>query len=456
MTESEANVDVLERDGARKNQEGSKQAPQNIAKPIPTRNKLVLCVWWDWKSINHYELLPLGKTINLDLYCQQLMKFTFRFSHRSLFWLQTAFGDEAPCKTTIYNWFAEFKHSRINLSDSRPFTTVNNKIIDAVLRMIKTDRHVTYHENRASLGTGINEIQSILNKHLGFKENLVWHIVPGDETWTYCYDSKTKQQLTAWLYRDEPKPTEVVRERSTSKRMIASFFNKTGHVGIVALENCRTMNSDRYTTIYLPELSQRENCQILQLAFGDEAPSSSSVYSWFSEIRYGRILRFEDLSEDKLRVTRFTNHPEVVVNAFQETNEDIHKGDWADCFLQRHAIYIPIVVPGFIYPTFEPHPPSIFPHRIEGLEPLRAPRQYGVGAVFGYRHQREDNVQDRRPNVLSEARSKRLTLRHVPRVDGDTPLSEFYGAREINSAHLLVRYGAAESEALELFPSSSA
>ena len=30
-------------------------------------------MWWDWKGIV-YEFLPLGKTIDSDLYCQQLMK----------------------------------------------------------------------------------------------------------------------------------------------------------------------------------------------------------------------------------------------------------------------------------------------------------------------------------------------------------------------------------------------
>ncbi|GBP81556.1 Histone-lysine N-methyltransferase SETMAR [Eumeta japonica] len=45
-----------------------KQAPQTIAKPGFTRNELMLCVWWDWKGIIHYKLLPPGKTINWDLY----------------------------------------------------------------------------------------------------------------------------------------------------------------------------------------------------------------------------------------------------------------------------------------------------------------------------------------------------------------------------------------------------
>ncbi|GBP83102.1 Oxygen-dependent coproporphyrinogen-III oxidase, mitochondrial [Eumeta japonica] len=39
-----------------------------------TRNKLMLRVWWDWKGIIHYELLPPSKPVNSDLYCQQLMR----------------------------------------------------------------------------------------------------------------------------------------------------------------------------------------------------------------------------------------------------------------------------------------------------------------------------------------------------------------------------------------------
>ncbi|GBP49544.1 hypothetical protein EVAR_45608_1 [Eumeta japonica] len=77
---------------------------------------------------------------------------------------RTAFGDEAQCKTTIYNWFAEFKCGRVNFSDEfhdgRLFTAVNNKNIDAAHRTIETDRHLIYHEIRASLGIGMSQIPS--------------------------------------------------------------------------------------------------------------------------------------------------------------------------------------------------------------------------------------------------------------------------------------------------------
>ncbi|GBP40904.1 Histone-lysine N-methyltransferase SETMAR [Eumeta japonica] len=88
--------------------------------------------------------------------------------------LRIAFGDDATCNTTIYNWFAEFKRGRVNLSDEfrdgRSSTAVNNKNIDAVRRMIETDNYVTYRGVWASLGMGMNRIQSMLHKHLGMRK----------------------------------------------------------------------------------------------------------------------------------------------------------------------------------------------------------------------------------------------------------------------------------------------
>ncbi|GBP68736.1 Putative uncharacterized protein FLJ37770 [Eumeta japonica] len=90
------------------------------------------------------------------------------------FQLRTTFGDEAPCKTAIYNWFAECKRGRANLSgefsDGRPCTAMNNKNIDAVRHMIETDKHVIYHQIRASFGIGMSQIQSNLRKNLDMKK----------------------------------------------------------------------------------------------------------------------------------------------------------------------------------------------------------------------------------------------------------------------------------------------
>ncbi|XP_020285174.1 histone-lysine N-methyltransferase SETMAR-like [Pseudomyrmex gracilis] len=42
--------------------------PKVISRP----KKILLCVWWDWKGILFYELLPPNQLINSDKYCSQL------------------------------------------------------------------------------------------------------------------------------------------------------------------------------------------------------------------------------------------------------------------------------------------------------------------------------------------------------------------------------------------------
>ena len=72
----------------------------------------------------------------------------------------------------------------------------------------------------------------------------VYDILTGDESWIYAYERESRQQSTVWLFQDEPNPTKLTRTRSTSKQMIACFFEKTGHVAIVPLEHRRTVNSE--------------------------------------------------------------------------------------------------------------------------------------------------------------------------------------------------------------------
>ena len=50
------------------------EEPQTVGKPGLMARKVLLCVWWDWKGVIHYELLPNGQTLNSDLYCQQLYR----------------------------------------------------------------------------------------------------------------------------------------------------------------------------------------------------------------------------------------------------------------------------------------------------------------------------------------------------------------------------------------------
>ena len=58
--------------------------------------------------------------------------------------LNSIFGGEAPSRTSIYRWYAEFNRGRSSLQDEfREGRSVVPEIIDAVRQLILQDRQVT-------------------------------------------------------------------------------------------------------------------------------------------------------------------------------------------------------------------------------------------------------------------------------------------------------------------------
>lgn len=51
-----------------------RHAPSIRAKLNLHPTKILLSIWWDWKGIIYYELLPKNQTINSEKYCSQLNK----------------------------------------------------------------------------------------------------------------------------------------------------------------------------------------------------------------------------------------------------------------------------------------------------------------------------------------------------------------------------------------------
>lgn len=163
------------------------------------------------------------------------------------------FSDAAPCLRTVERWYLEFQRGHSSLSDKpregRPKTAMTQENVDAVRQLIVEDRHVTYREIEASVGISGTTIQKILHEELGVRKLIsrwiphllsddqktarvrwcrktlqrfnrgeskhVYDMVSGDESWIYAYDPDSKQQSTVWVFQDEPKPTKVIRSRST-------------------------------------------------------------------------------------------------------------------------------------------------------------------------------------------------------------------------------------------------
>lgn len=301
--------------------------------------------------------------------------------------LTSTFGDEAPSKTTVYHWFSEFNRGRSVLTDEvkegRPKSVVVPQNIDAVRELIMQDRHVTYREIEASLGISMTSIYKILHEHLAVKKicsrwiphNLridqkrarvdwckkmlrkynqgaskaVYNIYTGDESWIYAYDPETKQQSTVWVFQDEPNPTKVIRSKSTLKQMVACFFGINGHVATVPLEDRKTVNSEWYTTICLPEVFEeirKNNRQRRILLHHDNASCHTSAET----TRYLEDQKIEltghppyspDLApndfylfptvKNKLRGQRFSSREEAV-DAFKMHVLEIPQSEWKKCY----------------------------------------------------------------------------------------------------------------------------
>jgi histone-lysine N-methyltransferase SETMAR len=50
------------------------QLPVPVAKREHFEKKVLLCVWWNYEGLIYYELVPDGRTINVEVYSQQLEK----------------------------------------------------------------------------------------------------------------------------------------------------------------------------------------------------------------------------------------------------------------------------------------------------------------------------------------------------------------------------------------------
>lgn len=301
--------------------------------------------------------------------------------------LLSTFGEEAPSKTTVYHWFSEFNRGRRMLADDfkegRPKSAVVPQNIDAVRELIMQDRHVTYREIEAFLGISMTSIYKILHEHLAVKKicsrwiphNLtveqkqarvdwckkmiekykcgtskaVHNIYTGDESWIYAYDPETKQQSTVWVFQNEPNPTKVVRAKSTLKQMVACFFGISGHVATVPLENRKTVNSEWYTTICLPEVFgeiRKNNRQRRIILHHDNASCHTSaatteyLNSQMIELTghppYSPDLAPNDFYlfpsvKNKLRGHRFSTREEAV-DAFKMHVLEIPDTEWKKCY----------------------------------------------------------------------------------------------------------------------------
>ncbi|CAH1970255.1 unnamed protein product [Acanthoscelides obtectus] len=140
-----------------------------------------------------------------------------------------------PHQSTISRWYREFKRGRVSLSDDPRVELGVRKLVS---RWIP---HLLTEEQKAAR---VNWCQKTLDRFNSAISKNVYSIVSGDESWISCYEPENKRQSAIWVFQGEEKPTKVIRSRSVSKKMVATFVSKSG----------RIVTADWYTTICLPKV----------------------------------------------------------------------------------------------------------------------------------------------------------------------------------------------------------
>ena len=306
--------------------------------------------------------------------------------------LTSAFGEQAPSRATVFNWFAEFRRGRASLEDEqrsgRPVSVAHEDSIAAVEKLVKADPRVTCHQIEASLGLSSASLNRIMHDHLQLRKlsarwiphllteeqkqkridfcnfmlqkfdvgasKQVWDIVTGDETWIYQYDPETKRQSSQWVFPGENAPQKCIRSRSIGRQMVASFFCAVGHVATVPLETQRTVNAEWYCTVCIPQVLENWSRRRPKtgtrglLWHHDNASAHTAARTQdFLQERSIRLLPHPPYSpdlapcdfflfpnvKDKIRGVRF-NSPEEAREAFETALDEIPKEIWRKCFAQ--------------------------------------------------------------------------------------------------------------------------
>ncbi|CAH1987576.1 unnamed protein product [Acanthoscelides obtectus] len=257
--------------------------------------------------------------------------------------------------------------------DSRvgaPKTAVTQENVDTVRKLIIEDRHLTYCEIEASLKISKTSMQKVLHEELGQKaarvnwcqktldrfssgnSKNVYSIVSGDESWIYCYEPENKRQSAVW-------PTKV-SSQSVSKKMVATFVSKAGHIATIPLYEQRTVTADWYTTICSPKVItelRKINPERRIVLHQDNASSHTAQKTrqylteenvelldhppYKSGLSPNDFFTFSKI-KNRLRGERFQS-PEEVVDAFENAVLDLPANKWNKCFenwFQRMQMFI--------------------------------------------------------------------------------------------------------------------
>ncbi|UYV61790.1 hypothetical protein LAZ67_1006570, partial [Cordylochernes scorpioides] len=181
--------------------------------------------------------------------------------------LNKAFRNNAPKRTTVFEWHSRFKAGRISIEDDprqgRPTFQRTDKNVQKITDLVKENPRTTLLELEQDTGISKTKIGRIVTEDLRLKktpakfiprfltneqklcrlatcEDMLemtrtdpeWKdkIITGDETWVYGYGPETKRQSAEWRGQGEPRPKKYRILKSRNKVLLVAFLDNKGLV----------------------------------------------------------------------------------------------------------------------------------------------------------------------------------------------------------------------------------
>ncbi len=192
--------------------------------------------------------------------------------------------NDCPSYTMIKKWILLFKQGRTSTGSDpipgKPCTATSEQNVEAVHRMVMTDRRMTIQHIAETLGFSIGSVHTILKKKLHMKKlSARWvlrmltpymkqkrlynsrvllqrlqedrvkyfdRIVTQDETWVHHFDPETKQQSMMWKHMGSQPPRKFKRVPSAGKVMASVIGHSQGIIMIDYLERRHTITGQYY------------------------------------------------------------------------------------------------------------------------------------------------------------------------------------------------------------------
>jgi len=197
--------------------------------------------------------------------------------------LVQVYGDNAMKKTSVYKWVKCFSEGRESVTDIErsgwPSTSRTEENIEKVCQIVRENRWLIVRSIAEQVNIDRETVRKILTEDLDMRkvcakmvpkelteeqkqrrvticqdlserqDDILGHVITGDETCVYQYDPETKWQSVQWKTANSPRPKKFRQSKSRVKTMLLTFFDIRGIVHYEFVPTGQTVNQVYYLEV---------------------------------------------------------------------------------------------------------------------------------------------------------------------------------------------------------------